>query len=360
MTESRVKTVILHIGRHKTGTSSIQATLAAHRDLLRSRSILYPASLPVNHTRFFKDAFHPGPESLPYNRRKMTRPAIRERAKNDVAGIKEEISSTNPETVVFSGEDACFLPPKGVRNLKAFTDDLFSSSFCNIIVYVRHPVSRALSGIQQNVRGDGLTFEDAKARHLQGGGKRNAEIIEDYAAVFGAEALTVRSFEAALEETGDIVTDFCMTAGIDPTGITPIRKIDSIAAEMVYFLSWLYEGPRRSGETQCQKRISNRKTRVPVSAEERKLLYGLKGAKADFLTAEDIDALWSVVADDMAFLEEHYGIAYRKPEATPPSESRLFAPGFIEQLEEILPMLSAPLRNELKRFLETQGATEAR
>jgi hypothetical protein len=104
----------------------------------------------------------------------------------------------------------------------------------------------------------------------------------------------------------------------------------------------------------------NRQTRVPVSDEERKLLYGLKGAKADFLTAEDIDTLWSVVADDMAFLEEHYGIAYRKPEATPPSESRLFAPEFMEQIEAVLSMLSAPLRDEFKRFLEMQGVTEAR
>ncbi|KPP86159.1 MAG: hypothetical protein HLUCCO07_04980 [Rhodobacteraceae bacterium HLUCCO07] len=349
------KTVHLHIGRHKTGTSSIQATLAAHRDLLRSRDILYPASLPVNHTRFFKDAFYPGPESLPYNRQNMTRAALRERAKNDVAGIKEEVSATNPETVVFSGEDACFLPPKGIRNLKAFTDDLFSSSFCNIIVYVRHPVSRALSGIQQNVRGDGLTFEDAKARHLRGGGKRNAAIIEDYATVFGADAITVRSFEAALEETGDIVTDFCVTAGIDTAGITPIRQNDSIAAEIVHFLSWLYEGPRRSGEAPGQKLIKNRKTRVPISAKERKLLFGLKGAKADFLTAEDIDTLWSVVEDDMAFLEEHYGIAYRKPDATPPAESQLFAPGFMEQLDAATLFLSSSLQEEMKRFLQSQS-----
>ncbi|KPP86158.1 MAG: hypothetical protein HLUCCO07_04975 [Rhodobacteraceae bacterium HLUCCO07] len=349
-------TITLHIGRHKTGTSSIQATLAAHRDLLRSRGVLYPSSLPENHSAFFKDMFHPSPENATSNLRGLTRSELRKRAETRQSALAEELATTDIESIILSGEEACVLPRRSIHKLKQFTDSLMEPSNYNVIFYTRHPISRAQSGIQGNVKRARVTFEDAKTRHLSGGGKRYAAIIADYAAVFGAEALTVRSFEAALEETGDIVTDFCVTAGIDTAGITPIRKNESIAAEIVHFLSWLYEGPRHSGE----KRLVNRKTRVHVSDEERELLYGLKGAKADFLSAEDIDTLWSVVEDDMAFLEEHYGIAYRKPEATPPAESQLFSPGFMEQLETILPKLSQPLRDELKRFSEIQGVKEAR
>lgn len=355
MGQKNDRTVVLHIGCHKTGTSSIQATLAAHRDLLRSRGVLYPSALPANHSSFFKNAFHPSPESLSGNTQGMTRAALRKRAEQKMSAVMEEVAASGLETIVLSGEDACFLPPRGIRNLKNFAEDMMAQGRCNVVVYVRHPIARALSGIQQNVKGNGLTLEDSKAFHLQGGGRRSAAVIEDYAAMFGADALTVRSFEAALAESGDIVTDFCATSGIAAEGITPLRRNDSIAAEIVYFLSWLYEGPRRSVATPGQRRLSNRKTRVPLSDEDRKRLYGLKGAKARFLTAEDIDALWRVVEEDMIFLEEHYGIAYRKPEATPPAESELFAPGFMEQLDEVLPTLSAPLRDELKRFLHAHA-----
>ena len=57
-----LRTVILHIGIHKTGTSSIQDAFAGGRAALRAAGILYPASLPANHSHFLYNAFSAAPE----------------------------------------------------------------------------------------------------------------------------------------------------------------------------------------------------------------------------------------------------------------------------------------------------------
>jgi hypothetical protein len=353
------KTLHLHIGRHKTGTSSIQASLAAYRDLLLSRGILYPASLPVNQSGFFQIAYLPNPQELPFHRSLgHSRLKLKRQAKRRLLTFADELKAFDGNDVILSAEDACVFPLKAISNIKDSLDELVSPSRYSIIFYTRHPISRALSGIQQNVKGNRLTLEDARKFHLGGGGKRYAEIIQNYATVFGAKALSIRSFEDALLRSGDIVTDFFSMASIDLDGITPLRQNESIAAEIVYFLSWLYEGPGVSVVSPGQKRFNLRKFRVPLSDEERKLLYGLKGAKANFLSVKDIDTLWRVVEVDMVFLEECHGIAYRKADVTPQDNSKLFAPGFMMQVEAMLPRLSVQLRNEFKQFLQTQGVTQ--
>lgn len=95
MPKNQITTAILHIGRHKTGTTSIQATLAAHRDLLGARGVLYPSSLPVNLSGFFTKAFHPAPEQPLHNRQGLTRTAIRKGVERQITAFKEELAAAS-------------------------------------------------------------------------------------------------------------------------------------------------------------------------------------------------------------------------------------------------------------------------
>ena len=344
-------TVTLHIGRHKTGTSSIQATLAANRDLLRSRGVLYPASLPENHSGFFRDAFAPNPESFPINKHNgLNREAIQKMARRQLDDVSREFESFQGSHLIFSAEDACTLPLEGVRNIKKLLDERLSPNKYQIIFYTRHPVSRALSGIQQNVKGNGLTLEDAIDFHIRGGGPSYANITKNFSDVFGESFLKVRAFEAALETPGGPVVDFFLRSSVDPTDLRQMRRNDSIAAEMVYFLSWLYEGPRHTNNP----RLHHRATRVPLNDTERSMLFDIKGAKPNFLSQQEIDFLWNAVESDMAFLERHYGIAYRKSEATAAGGAHLFTQNFLDQINAVLPSLSTPLQEELSTFFDTQ------
>lgn len=353
MPQDSARTVTLHIGRHKTGTSSIQSTLAANYDLLRSRGVLYPASLPENNSSFFARAFFPKPEQHPSNKRYgHKRGKLKRLAQQRLDALAQELAAFDGHQIIFSAESACFLPPRGIRRIKTTFDELIAPERYQVILYTRDPVSRALSGIQQNVKGNGLTLEDAKQRHLEGGGKTYRDIATDYAEVFGPEALVLRSFEAAVRSEAGLFHDFAATAGFDPAGLQTAFANDSIAAEIVHFLSWLYEGPRLSEAGELR---TNRKTRVPLPEADRARLYAVKGAKADFLTRTEIDTLWDTVADDMAFLSDSFGIRYSKPDPDAATADALFGPAFMEQIAAVLPTLSAPLQTEMERFLHTRG-----
>lgn len=350
MTDEGKKTVVLHIGRHKTGTSSIQQTFAANPGILRRQGLLYPASLPVNQSGFFIDAFSPDPWRHPNNRRfNLSREALQQRVATQFRDFRAEVADFSGDRIVLCAEDACTLGFESVARIRKTFDDILMPDY-RVVLYTRHPVSYASSAIQQNVKGNGLTIEDAKRIHLAGGGKRYSEIVDAYARVFGHDAVTLRSFEAAVKEKTNVVNDFSDVLGMDATGLEMRFANESIAAEIVHFISWLYVGPRVSEG----RPTWNRETRVPVSGPDRARLHAVKGAKAELLDQDEIDEVWRSVSGDMAFLRETYGISYSKPEKSPGSPAKIFQPDFMGRISGILPRLAEPLQAELKRFLAMQ------
>jgi hypothetical protein len=349
MNIDRSCTLVLHIGRHKTGSSSIQATLAASRDILIAQGVLFPESFGTNHSSFFVDAFSPAPETHPNNRRdKRDHESIRKSVRRRLDRFSDEFAQHRPSRVVFSAEDASMLPKSGINAMKTVWDDLIAPGRYQIVFYTRDPISWVQSGIQQNVKGNGLTLEDAKMRYLRGAERTYSEIILAYREVFGADAMTVRSFEAASRPPVGLVNDFLSAAGIESAGISPVRHNDGIAAEIILFLSWLYEGPRLSG---VPVRV-NRKTRVPLSQEDREKLFALKGAQPHFLNAEDIEKLWHKWQSDVLFLDAEYGIKYHNKNEKIIHDRHFFSGEFMEQLYKVAPYLAPDLRDELCHFMD--------
>lgn len=352
MPDKPIETVVLHVGRHKTGTSSIQATLAAHQEILQKQGVLYPRSIGVNHSGFFLNAFHPNPKVHPNNTRfNRTSDQIKGMVSHQKSKLQTEIEGAQVRKIIFSAEDAGPLPLSGVREIKTYFDDLISPQRYKVVLYTRSPISWALSGIQQNVKGNGVTLEDAIARHLRGSEVSYSQIINNYAAVFGEENLAIRSFEIATMPGSSIFSNFCDAAGIVGSEIEPIWKNESISAEIILFLSWLYKGPRIS---EAGKILVNRETRVPISESDRTILFSIKGEKLSCLNPSEMDIIWDNSKSDMDLLSSRFSVTYQKPEASLPSNQNIFTREFIGKVKDVLPLISPPLRKELCVFFQTE------
>ncbi|MFY0659607.1 MAG: hypothetical protein JXR15_03875 [Shimia sp.] len=353
---SKKKTIVLHVGRHKTGTTSIQRTCKANHLNLKKRGVLYPKTLPGCHSAFLIDAFGDPDKDPIFARLGRTPKQIREQTKERLSNIRREIRHFDGEKIVFSGENAgTGLTVPHLEKLKATMHNLCGEEPAyKVLYFTRDPLGRAESGIQQLIKANGMTEEDARSFQLQGGGKRYQKIYETYAEAFGDDAVQFYSYEVARSHPEGLISYFMNTIGVSSEGLKDTSKQTntSISGEVLKFLSWLYEGPRLS--PQGGARMQFRTPRAPISDTDRLALFDLKGEKASFLSEADSQQIWDSVTEDMAFLKARFGISYEPPKDCMPPEGNLFSSQFLENLETVLPTLNDALRAEFVRFIETE------
>lgn len=355
-----VQTVVLHIGRHKTGTTSIQATMRNNHRLLKEQGVLYPRSLPACHSAFFVNSFCRNPERHPvHNRARLTRQQIRENAKEKQKSVAREIRQFPGEKVVMSGEDACtVLQSADVEKLKAFFDAACPDPVAyHVLLYTRHPVSRAQSGVQQLIKGNRILLEEARGFHLKGGGKKYQNIYDTYAPAFSGHRIEFRSFETAMASPHRLMGDFFETVGVNwqDRQLVELRRNESISHEILLFLSSLYMGPRSPEDGPIHQ---NRACRVDVSEKDKAQLFNIKGAVPELLSFEDKQTVWNNSQDDIAFLADKFGICYDPPVPMPDRPHDAFGRQFQSEVDRVLPLLDPPLAAALAQFVEDKTGRE--
>lgn len=326
-------TLVLHIGVHKTGTSSIQETLAHNREMLLRRGVLVPSVLPSNHSHFVYDAFADAPENYHANRaRGRDRETIAARVAMTFDELRREVEAHEPDTLVFSAEDACTLRPAEVERLRDRLGGLFTPTGVRVVLYTRHPVSYVTSAVQENVKGNGLTLERAKAIHVGDTKDRYRTIVDTWSAVFGEGALTVNSMEAAVAGPRGLVGHMLAVLGTGTEGVVEVRRNESICDEVLDFLA-----------------ERNAAGAPPLAAGDARLLFGLAGNRASVLSAAERDAVWSRALPDMNVLAERFGILYEPPqlETADVALRRARLEEFCDALSAILPRLDPDLATEL-------------
>src|SRR5687767_5422200 len=110
-------TAILHVGMHKTGTTSIQRSL---QDLSSERA-RYVQLGGSNHTAPIVTAFHDDPAELRFHRRSGREP---EAVGNSREKIRERLDAELSRTAEFdkfvlSGEGIVVLPPPSLKELRS-------------------------------------------------------------------------------------------------------------------------------------------------------------------------------------------------------------------------------------------------
>lgn len=194
-----MKRFILHVGLHKTATSSIQETLACNQGELIAQGLYYPIfeeinnAIIINHSIPFYSVYCEHPELYPVN--------ILNGDSNNIVSVNENYLRQIDDVlesdlnVIISGEDISSLHTEGLRALR---DKVISSGFSlEVLCSVRRPYSYTCSALQEELKGGTLLLSDIKMVPSS----YKVQKLKDF---FG-ETVTFFNFEESCEGNGPII-----------------------------------------------------------------------------------------------------------------------------------------------------------
>lgn len=188
----RKKKLFLHIGLHKTGTTSLQTFLKANEGMLRRAGYLYPrACIPEG--------------SAAHHQLSWKMANLKQAAHFDEKTLLDAILAEQKAArchLIISSEDFSRLGRKGVVQLKS----MFRHFNVKVIVYLRRQDHRIESYYIQRIKGSTLTmtFSDYMQQNLAL--NDYSMMINEWAGVFGKKNMIVRAIERFKEF--DSVHDF--------------------------------------------------------------------------------------------------------------------------------------------------------
>lgn len=320
-------TIWLHIGTHKTGSSSLQVALYAHRHALADAGVLYPTEgvycTPAGWDR-------PPPEGghrylafammgawPPWDPRDYTSPlaVCRAALRGDLSRWRERAPACRADVVLSSEYWYRDVEPEALR---ALVDGL--GYRLRIVVYLRRQDWFLESFFDQRVRAAATVepFERFVERHVDDPlsyawyRHRLARLAD----VFGEQSLCVRPLERAQLCGGDVLSDLLACVGVGPAlvGRTPTRLNPSLPTELSEAVRALVAQMPPSAPSDERLRLSHhlRLGQWPP---------GVDPVRYSRLTREARAALVERFADDNAqvarrFLGRADGRLFREPVAT--------------------------------------------
>lgn len=209
--------VHLHVGLHKTGTTTIQETLHASRDALAGQGWLYP-SLPAgdaNHSATFVNAFA-RPRALATYRHNLSRgitdfEAERQSSRSAIQRALER----DLAHVIFSGEDITWIKPRELEQLAGFLGA--HEATVKPVVFVRDPIGYATSAAQESIKYGSNLQELLEAPPLPAFRQK----IEPLLDLFGTDHCSIRVFQ----RRADLVPVFCESIGMPDQLTQQLSKV---------------------------------------------------------------------------------------------------------------------------------------
>jgi len=217
-----LKTIILHIGYNKTGTTAIQNIFFDNTKILEKHGIFYPARCrgkrksPAHHALAESLLFQVG-MPLP----SFVKPKLYSQYPPDYYWqlLHKELAETNCETVFISSE--AFSRLRGNREQMEFVKKQFEGYQVKILVYLRDQVEYFESAYNQAVKRNGETRtmdEMMKSGWLS---MDYFDEMEQWATVFGAENIIVCIFDRSRFPDGSIVKDVLTGLGLPDLILKP-------------------------------------------------------------------------------------------------------------------------------------------
>ena len=224
--------VIIHVGMHKTGSSSLQSYLAEHCD---PRFCYAPWTDP-NHSSLFVLLFQK-PELVGQHhwyqaqgeQFKAQLPRLREEwtAKTEAAIEK---AAAREQDFVFSAEGISDTRYQHAREeMRRFF--LRYTSNIQLIGYVRSPLSFARSAFQEMLKSGSMLHLDMKRCWPYY--RTRLEPIDE---LFGKDNVSLRKFSREALHESDIVADFCKAMDMDPPAARPPADNESLSLEATSLL----------------------------------------------------------------------------------------------------------------------------
>ncbi|MCF8360270.1 MAG: hypothetical protein K9H26_16070 [Prolixibacteraceae bacterium] len=242
-----IKKVFLHIGLHKTASTSIQNSLANSYDRLKNNNFLFPLfylnnKRIVNHSIPFFSLFtkNPANYSANFNLNITNRKDIEEVHSNYLNQLKEQIKAFKGENLIISGEDISRLTCTQLESLKYFLFDLTNAGIeIEVIAFVRNPVDLVLSLIQEMVK-HGEVIDDLFFKAAERVKNRYQSTFSKFIEIFSKESIKVYRLEDAQKHQNGVCGFFVSVIGGSEElqqKVTLFYSNRSITYEGVRFLS---------------------------------------------------------------------------------------------------------------------------
>ncbi|MGZ9810330.1 hypothetical protein ACXN5S_07670 [Pseudoroseicyclus sp. H15] len=293
---SRVAT--LHIGMHKTGTTTLQHRLAGYDDgETKYLDLGYP-----NHSIPLKLAYLDNPPKAFYaSDDEAAWPAEREAARKRIA---KALRDAAPANVVISGEELSTFPngpfrPRLISHLRRQVDEV------KVIGYVRDPAGFMASEFGQRVQAGFRQF-NLLALYPR---YRFRFFGWNYVMERAGNGFDLSLYDPASYENGDVVNDFVARAGLDPSHLRDVgaKANPSLTAEgaAVFYAFRHADGPSpvRGEEHEAQIKLIN-------------LMYGF-GRNPIRLDPEAIQPLLAENAEEIDWIQELIGRPFPAPKLGP-------------------------------------------
>lgn len=236
--------LIIHLGMHKTGSTSIQDALYNNACRGANGEYVYFNFGSINHNHRIYSLFSDNP-NLYYLNIGMSDEEIHNLNTCTKTLIEKEIEQNINKSFILSGEDLINLSCDELKKLNGYFSSFFDT--IKILVYVRHPVSYMTSLLQQVIK-SGVGFErfvsesplsvdSALNLSMLYPGYRS--IFERLRSVFGADNVILKEFPKSSTGSSDVVVDFFNWLNIPCPSNISIKRNESVSKDalaVVYIL----------------------------------------------------------------------------------------------------------------------------
>jgi hypothetical protein len=211
------KTIFIHIGAHKTGTSALQLFLSRNREILKENGCLYPGNTIAHHNIVQEFRQHPLEDILSAR-------------SNATARCFQEIGESTAQKIILSSENFENLDHQ-IDTLKGFLlpsfevkiimylrrqdekiESMYNASVKNPVVRSDKPFSEFLAVFLDHEHG---RFQDVSQHRYNFGAIDYYPILALWQEAFGRENILVRCYEKEQLPQG-IFLDFLTTVGLGP------------------------------------------------------------------------------------------------------------------------------------------------
>jgi len=224
-----MKKVILHIGSHKTGTSSIQSSIKNY-NFKKIKAAVFPSinhSIPM-YTIFSKNFLN----YHVWKKKGYSNTQIIKKKKEFLNILNEQINDQTYDTLIISGED--------ISNLDQEDKILLINFFKNnkldleIVYFIRNPIDFCISSYQERIKGG---LNEIK-NHFQNFSSSNFNTVLPFLKNLSEDSVHIYSYDDSIKEYGDIVNAFSYYLNL--SNLSNIRNNESlteISLKIIYRLN---------------------------------------------------------------------------------------------------------------------------